>query len=93
MYTPPGTPRSRSFTRFTMRVGLLHLGQSVLLDVSITFWRSAVFATFAIMFLRDADMFASPAARLVGARLTLLVSAGWAGQEKAKDERRKNALR
>ena len=29
-----------------MRVGLLHLGQSVLLDVSITFLRSAVFAIF-----------------------------------------------
>src|ERR1700745_2165857 len=44
MYTPPGTPRSRSFTRFTMRVGLPHLGQSVLLVVSITFLRSAVLA-------------------------------------------------
>jgi hypothetical protein len=43
-------PRSRSFTRFTMRVGLLHLGQSVLFDVSITFLRSAVFAIFAIIF-------------------------------------------
>ena len=37
MKIPPGTPRSRSFTRFTMRVGLPHLGQSVLLDVSISF--------------------------------------------------------
>ena len=36
--------RSRSLTRFTIRVGLPHLGQSVLLDVSITFLRSAVFA-------------------------------------------------
>ena len=45
---PPGTPRSRSFTRFTMRVGLPHLGQSVLFEVSISFFRSAVFAIFAI---------------------------------------------
>lgn len=48
MYTPPGVPRSRSLTRFTMRVGLLHLGQSVLLDVSITFLRSAVLAILAM---------------------------------------------
>lgn len=47
MKIPPGTPRSRSFTRFTMRVGLPHLGQSVLLVVSITFLRSAVFAILA----------------------------------------------
>jgi hypothetical protein len=32
-----------------MRVGLPHLGQSVLLDVSMTFCRSAVFAIFAMM--------------------------------------------
>jgi len=31
-----------------MRVGLPHLGQSVLLEVSITFFRSAVFAILAI---------------------------------------------
>src|SRR5260370_754006 len=31
--------RSRSFMRFTMRVGLPHLGQSVLLLVSMTFLR------------------------------------------------------
>jgi hypothetical protein len=48
MYTPPGTPRSRSFTRLTMRVGLLHFGQSVLFEVSITFLRSAVLAILAI---------------------------------------------
>src|SRR5579883_602783 len=48
MYTPPGMPRSRSFTRFTMRVGLLHFGQSVLFDVSITFLRSAVLAILAM---------------------------------------------
>src|ERR1017187_630115 len=48
MYTPPGTPRSRSFTRLTMRVGFLHFGQSVDLVVSITFLRSPVFAIFAI---------------------------------------------
>jgi len=48
IYTPPGIPRSRSFTRFTMRVGLLHFGQSVLLDVSITFLRSAVLAILAM---------------------------------------------
>src|SRR6185437_3526449 len=41
-------PRSRSLTRFTMRVGLLHRGQSVLLLVSMTFLRSPVFATLAI---------------------------------------------
>src|SRR5579884_188126 len=41
-------PRSRSLTRFTMRVGLLHFGQSVLLDVSITFLRSAVLAILAM---------------------------------------------
>src|ERR1039458_2269330 len=51
MYTPPGTPRSRSFTRFTMRVGLEHFGQSVLLVVSITFLRSAVLAIFAMALL------------------------------------------
>ncbi len=50
MYTPPGTPRSRSLTRFTIRVGLEHLGQSVLLVVSISFLRSPVFAIFAIVF-------------------------------------------
>src|SRR5437660_3429421 len=49
MYTPPGVPRSRSFTRLTMRVGLEHLGQSVLLLVSMTFLRSPVLAIFAIM--------------------------------------------
>ena len=47
---PPGTPRSRSFTLFTILVGLLHFGQSVDFDVSIIFLRSAVFAIFA-MFL------------------------------------------
>ena len=51
MKTPPGTPRSRSFTRFTMRVALPHFGQSVLLEVSITFLRSAVFAILAIFYL------------------------------------------
>lgn len=50
MYTPPGAPRSRSLTRFTMRVGFEHLGQSVLLVVSISFLRSPVFAIFAMMF-------------------------------------------
>ncbi len=45
---PPGVPRSRSFTRFAMRVGLLHFGQSVLRCVSMTFLRSPVFAIFAI---------------------------------------------
>src|SRR5579862_1096758 len=47
MKMPPGMPRSRSFTRLTMRVGLPHLGQSVLLVVSMTFLRSAVFAILA----------------------------------------------
>src|ERR1700679_726238 len=41
-------PRSRSFTRLTMRVGLLHLGQSVDFVVSISFLRSPVFAILAI---------------------------------------------
>ena len=49
--TPPGTPRSRSLTRFTIRVGLPHFGQSVLFDVSITFLRSAVFAILAMLYL------------------------------------------
>src|SRR6201992_516036 len=49
IYTPPGVPRSRSLTRFTMRVGLEHLGQSVLLLVSMNFLRSPVLAIFAIM--------------------------------------------
>src|ERR1019366_2097183 len=48
MYTPPGTPRSRSFARLTMRVGFLHLGQSVDFVVSISFLRSPVFAILAI---------------------------------------------
>jgi hypothetical protein len=48
MYTPPGTLRSRSFTRLTMRVGLPHLGQSVDFVVSMIFLRSPVFAIFAI---------------------------------------------
>ena len=50
MYMPPGISRSRSLTRFTTRVALPHLGQSVLLVVSMTFLRSAVFAIFAIRF-------------------------------------------
>src|ERR1700723_3130559 len=41
-------PRSRSFTRLTMRVGLLHLGQSVDFVGSISFLRSPVFAILAI---------------------------------------------
>src|SRR6201996_5234937 len=49
MYTPPGMFRSRSLTRFTMRVGLEHLGQSVLFWVSMTFLRSPVLAIFAIV--------------------------------------------
>src|SRR5215469_4322986 len=48
MYTPPGTLRSRSFTRFTMRVGLLHFGQSVDFVVSIAFLRSPVLAILAM---------------------------------------------
>src|ERR1700712_2053855 len=42
-------PRSRSFTRFTIRVGLEHLGQSVLLLVSMTFLRSPVLVIFAML--------------------------------------------
>jgi len=49
MKMPPGVLRSRSFTRFTMRVGLPHLGQSVLLVVSIIFLRSAVLAILAMV--------------------------------------------
>ncbi len=51
MYTPPGIPRSRSFTRFTILVGFEHFGQSVLLFVSMTFARSPVLAIFAIFAL------------------------------------------
>src|SRR5215471_12243409 len=51
--TPPGTFRSRSFTRLTMRVGLPHFGQSVLLEVSIIFLRSAVLAIFIQSLLDD----------------------------------------
>src|SRR5207302_3571984 len=43
----------RSFTRFTIRVILPHLGQSVLLVVSMTFLRSPVLAIFAIGFSRS----------------------------------------
>lgn len=50
MKIPPGMPRSRSFTRFTIRVAFPHLGQSVLLVVSITFLRSAVFAIFVAIY-------------------------------------------
>src|SRR5579864_8182086 len=58
---PPGTPRSRSLTRLTMRVGLPHLGQSVLLVVSVTFLRTAVFAILAptaMRFSPDVSTFA-----------------------------------
>jgi uncharacterized membrane protein len=41
-------PRSRSLTRFTIRVALLHFGQSVDFVVSITFLRSPVLAILAI---------------------------------------------
>src|ERR1700759_5109414 len=51
IYTPPGTPRSRSFTRFTIRVGFEHFGQSVLFCVSMTFLRSPVLAIFAMVSL------------------------------------------
>src|SRR5258708_38525862 len=46
---PPGTLRSRSFTRWPMRVGFEHLGQSVLLEVSISCLRSAVLGILAIV--------------------------------------------
>src|SRR5215469_1016186 len=63
--TPPVTLRSRSFTRFTRRVGLPHFGQSVLLVVSMTFLRSAVFAIFAIaLSWDDSSGQASPASSL-----------------------------
>jgi len=50
---PPASPRSRSLTRLTMRVGLPHFGQSVLFEVSITFLRSAVFAIFTVYLLAN----------------------------------------
>ena len=50
MKMPPGTPRSRSFTRLTMRVSLPHFGHDVDFEVSMTFLRSAVFAIFTIQF-------------------------------------------
>ena len=65
MYTPPGTPRSRSLTRFTMRVGLEHLGQSVLLVVSISFLRSPVFAIFAMIFPISFYLLGDPRRRLL----------------------------
>src|SRR6185369_4234553 len=68
MKTPPGILRSRSFTRFTIRVGLPHLGQSVLFVVSITFLRSAVLAIFAGMVLlqfRGTNPASSPESRLI----------------------------
>src|SRR6185437_808520 len=46
-------PRSRSFTRFTMRVGFEHFGQSVLFCVSMTFLRSPVLAIFAMVSLPE----------------------------------------
>src|SRR5580704_11802386 len=49
-------PRSRSFTRLTMRVGLEHMGQSVLLLVSIAFLRSPVLAIFAMIQSPVADL-------------------------------------
>jgi len=60
MKIPPGTFRSRSFTRFTIRVGLPHFGQSVLLLVSITFLRSAVFAIFTVISWHEPAMVANP---------------------------------
>ena len=48
MKIQPETTSSPSYTRFTILDGLPHLGQSVLLVVSITFLRSAVLAIFAI---------------------------------------------
>ena len=41
MYTPPGTPRSRSLVRFTMRVSLPHFGQAVDFVVSMSEHRRA----------------------------------------------------
>jgi len=61
-------PRWRSLTRFTMRVAFPHLGQSVLLVVSMTFLRSAVFAIFAIIALLVEKLFYMTfAASVVGA--------------------------
>jgi hypothetical protein len=62
---PPGVPRSRSFTRFTMRVGLPHFGQSVLFVVSIIFLRSAVFAIFAMSLLQFSGIFRFAIAELI----------------------------
>src|SRR5271170_7208221 len=63
MYTPPGTPRSRSFTRFTIRVGLPHFGQSVLFEVSITFLRSAVLAILAMKISLNVGLHSRAAAK------------------------------
>src|SRR5215467_7777527 len=53
---PPPTLRSRSLTRFTIRVGLPHLGQSVLLVVSMIFLRSAVLAILAMVLILSCQM-------------------------------------
>ncbi len=76
MYTPPGIPRSRSFTRFTIRVAFEHFGQSVLLFVSMTFLRSPVFATFDILLSPVSQI--SPAHGL-GDHRTGFVGPSWTG--------------
>ena len=48
VYMPPAMPISRFFTRFTMRVGLPHLGQGTSCTAWIFLVRSAVFAFSAI---------------------------------------------
>lgn len=57
---PPGTLRSRSLTRMATRVGLLHLGQSVLLAVSMILLRLASLAIFAIRVISPEELGLSP---------------------------------
>ena len=78
MKIPPETPRSRSFTRFTMRVGLPHLGQSVLLVVSMTFLRSAVLAIFICSLLSTLP----PGGRAVNKKNFGNISTGWVAAAK-----------
>src|SRR6185437_808521 len=68
-------PRSRSFTRFTMRVGFEHFGQSVLFCVSMTFLRSPVLAIFAMVSLpENSKNLAYPETRKCVKRTSLSIS-------------------
>ena len=52
-----------------MRVGLPHLGQSVLLEVSITFLRSAVFAIFTVVLSWQSPHGPQPWANQISSRI------------------------